>query len=527
MLEHFKRINIILYLITILLMSPVFASVTASTDTATIHLKSSEQQPANSELQIEDLESLPQTTAFDGQSQHLAKLQASTEDTTAIQLKNETDTDEIRVLKEKLESLKLQKAITSARSFIQNEKYKNKLLELQQEKDKLELLNELQAERIRHELLQLQADKEKLLLENELQAAKQIQLLADLEAIKTRLVLENERYEQEKKKLLAKLEIEKEQLALRNAIAEEKQRREGLKLQMDMANFGVEATKVELTRSKLSLEVEELTQKIHVRRQKEVWESQVNRPKEYLKNPFVDDHLVISDRKIELDLVIFWGTAKYVNDRIHYYNNMSTEYPIFLIIDTCFGGSVTEGAKILEAINSSRAPVYVVVKTLAASMAAVITTLAKHSYAYPNALVIHHQIFTFVFGNQREIAEKMKTIDEWTKRILHPVAEKMGISMDEFVQRMYKNNSLGDWLEFADAATKLKWVNTIVKDMRDTSFIRYPTPKTDKEERYLMAKAAIHNEKIDSQGQGYVELPRLNPLDIYFLYNPNNYYRYR
>jgi len=291
--------------------------------------------------------------------------------------------------------------------------------------------------------------------------------------------------------------------------------------------LGAEATRVELKRSKASLEVEKLMHKINARKQQKVWENEVNRPKEYLKNPYVDNHLVISDRKIELDLVIFWGTAKYVNERIHYYNNISTEYPIFLIIDTCYGGSVTEGAKILEAIHASQAPVYVVVKTFAASMAAVITTLAEHSYAYPNAFILHHQILTFVFGNQKEIAEQMKTTNEWTKRILHPVAKKMGIAMDEFVQKMYEKNSLGDWGEFADNATKLKWVNTIVKDIRDTSFIRYPTPQMNKGEGYYADKAAIHNEKVDSQGQKYVELPRLNPLDIYFLYNPNNYYRYQ
>lgn len=327
--------------------------------------------------------------------------------------------------------------------------------------------------------------------------------------------------------MLAKFNIEREQLALQNAIAEEKHKPEALKLQLDMAKLTAETSKVELKRAQASLKADELAQKINIREQQKKWENEVNKPKEYLINPFVDDHLIISDRKIELDIVIFWGTAKYVNERIHYYNNKSTEYPIFLVIDTCFGGSVLEGAKILEAIHASRAPVYVVVKTFAASMAAVITALAEHSYSYPNALIIQHQIFTFAFGNQREIAEQMEITNEWTRRILHPVAQKMGITMEEFVNKMYEKNSLGDWLEFADNATNLKWVNKVVKDIRDSSFTTYRATGKNEEKGFTTARAAIRNEKVDSQGKRYVELPRLNPLDVYFLYNPNKYYRYR
>ena len=502
MLKHFRSIYIILCLFTTLLVSQmVFASVTTSTDTTVTQQDTKSQTP---------ISPLPK---------------ASTDNT--VKQKSKSDSPEVIALKDKLESLKLQQAIMSTQNSMQIENYKTQLLELLQEKDRLQLMNDLQAEKTQYELQQLKAAKEKVSLENELQAGKQKQLLADLEAMKARLVLENERHTQEKKKLLAKLEVEKEQLTLQNAIVEAKQNQKGLKLQMEMATMNAEMTKVELRRSKLSLEVEELIQKIKARKERKIWESEVNRPKEYLINPFVNEQLVISDRKIKLDLIIFWGTAKYVNERIDYYNNMSTEYPIFLVIDTCFGGSVTEGAKILEAIRASRAPVYVVVKTMAASMAAVITTLAKHSYAYPNAQIVHHQIMTIMFGNKKEIADEMKIMDEWTKRILYPVAKKMGITMDEFVQQMYKHNSLGDWFEFADAAAKLKWVNTIVRDIRDTSFIAYPKTKTNRRSRYFMLKSTIHDEKVDPQGQRYVDLPRLNPLDVYFLYNPNDYYRYR
>ncbi|MDM8569383.1 ATP-dependent Clp protease proteolytic subunit, partial [Thiotrichales bacterium HSG1] len=275
-------------------------------------------------------------------------------------------------------------------------------------------------------------------------------------------------------------------------------------------------------RNKRSLRLEELGEKIAEREQKEMWDSQVNKKTEYLKEPFVDGHLIISDRRIELEEVIFSGTAKYVNERIHYFNNKSSEYPIFLVIDSCYGGSVMEGAKILEAMKSSRAPVYVVVKALAASMAAVITSLSDRSFAYPNAIIVHHQMMSFMFGNRTQIEEELEMGKEWTRRVMQPVADKMGIAMDEFVEKMYSNNSSGNWYEFGDNATKIKWVDTIVKDIRDTSFDHQPVDiKEDNNEIFIFAK----EEKIDSQGNRYVKLPNLAPLDVYYLYNPHNYFR--
>ena len=50
------------------------------------------------------------------------------------------------------------------------------------------------------------------------------------------------------------------------------------------------------------------------------------------------------------------------------------------------------GYKILKAMEGSAAPVYVVVKSFAASMAANIATQSKKSFAYPNAIILHHQI---------------------------------------------------------------------------------------------------------------------------------------
>jgi ATP-dependent Clp protease protease subunit len=449
---------------------------------------------------------------------NLSKIQASEETSETESLSNVTTAEvaEIMALNKQLKLLKLQNEVLSTQGKIQTERYQNQLLQLKQEKELLKLTLEVQQAKSQQKVAKLQAEKEKQVLENELQEAKKKQYLANLDTLTNRLQLENERSEQEQKKLLAELETKKAKLVLQNAIFEEKNKEEQLKMESKMVNLVFEKTKLEFEKTRLKLEQEKLTIKISERTQLEKWDSQVNKAKKYLINPIVNGVLVISDRKITLEQVIIPGTALSINERIYYFNNKSTEYPIFLVIDTCYGGSVMEGVKILEAIQASKAPVYVVVKTLAASMAAVITTLAEHSYAYPNAIIIHHQLSSSITGNQRQIKEQLEIVKTWAKRILKPVTKKMGISLEEFVKKMYENSSTGDWHEFADVAVKLKWVNTIVKNILDSSIIKQPEEKT---------KNSEGKEKIDSQGLRYIKLPSINPLDAYYLYNPLSYYR--
>ncbi|WP_193213934.1 ClpP family protease [Luteolibacter marinus] len=245
----------------------------------------------------------------------------------------------------------------------------------------------------------------------------------------------------------------------------------------------------------------------------------------YLENPLKEDGtLVISDRRIPLNGPISMSTADHITDRIDFYNNADRKMPIFIVIDQSPGGSVMAGYRILKAMESSDAPVHVVVKSFAASMAAGITTLAKESYAYPNAIILHHQISSTLFGqmNLTEQAEVVKESQRWWTRLATPVATKMGISTDEFIKRMYEHSSSGDWSEFGEDAQKLKWVNHIVQGIEETSLTKNPDLKSpDAPPRTALA------EEIDANGKPFAYLPRLTPKDVYFLYNPDGYYRVR
>jgi ATP-dependent Clp protease protease subunit len=250
----------------------------------------------------------------------------------------------------------------------------------------------------------------------------------------------------------------------------------------------------------------------------------------YLEKPLKDDGmLVISDRRIPLNGPITTATADFITNRIHYWNNKDRKMPIFIVIDASPGGSVMAGYRILKAMESSDAPVHVVVKSFAASMAAGITTLAVESYAYPNAVILHHQISSMMMGQlnltqQKELHEESQ---RWWARLGNPIAQKMGISADEMIQRMYARSTSGDWSEFGEDAQKLKWVNHIVRGIDETSFTEDPDKVTAPTPAPMPTRTAALTEEIDPNGKPYVWLPRLDPKDVYFLYNPDSYYRMR
>ena len=236
-------------------------------------------------------------------------------------------------------------------------------------------------------------------------------------------------------------------------------------------------------------------------------------------DPIIDGALHISDRRIEMPEFVVEGTAKYISDRLNFYNNLSGDDPIFLVMERCYGGSVIEGFRIMQAIESSDAPVYVVVKSFAASMGAGILANAEHSVAYPNAQILHHEMSSEVYGSTTEMKEELAEDEAMEMRLLEPVAEKMGITPAEFRKQMYEHNSNGDWIEYGDDAVELKWVNTVVDEIREQGIIEEPQGRAPSRYSYLF------DFRTDEDGTEYVQLPPLKPHDFYFAHEPTNYYR--
>ncbi|MEQ1749807.1 MAG: ATP-dependent Clp protease proteolytic subunit [Prosthecobacter sp.] len=379
--------------------------------------------------------------------------------------------------------------------------------------------------------------------------AETAKLNADREKIVAQIALEQSKLDEKlasRKRALAEIQIQMEEMKAKLDLAEAERRfkddptlmelrRKNEKLMIeyaisknetDMEGFEMRHEENAVRRKTTALTMQmELQQK-----EGESRSYAVGKAPAYPKDPLIGKKLVLSDRTISLNGVITGKTADSMADRISYFNNRDPEAPIFIVIDDCPGGSVMAGYKILKAMHGSKAPVYTVVKSMAASMAACITTLSKKSFAYPNAIILHHQLSMGVMGNLTQHRENVKELEEWWKRLADPVAAKMGITRDEFITQMYKKSSTGDWNEFADNAQKLKWVDTIVEEIEETALLRDPSsqPQQANATPNRLIPGPPSTDAVDSQderGKPISLLPRLNPLDAYWLYNPDSYYR--
>ncbi|MGH8020412.1 MAG: ATP-dependent Clp protease proteolytic subunit [Opitutaceae bacterium] len=395
---------------------------------------------------------------------------------------------------------------------------------MRKEREKIAAENALAQEKLRRDLFDLEAEKQRLTLENSLRPARleaevaekrtELDKLAlEMEALTRKSALESARRKEELESELAALRAEEERLKLANSIASQK-------VESRMSEMRLKEAEIKIQKAELEMEVVRLQTELQRREKVEVLRDLVAEVPEHPLEPFADGVLLISDRRIGLNGVIVPHTADLIAERIDYFNNQSTEFPIFLVIDASPGGSVMAGYKILKAMEGSQAPVYVVVKSFAASMAATLTTLAERSFVYPNAVILHHQIAWLGGGNLTQQRELLDEAQQWWRRLAEPAAAKMGLTLDEFIKRMYEENSDGDWREFGDEAVKLKWADEVVHTIWDTSMDKNP----DRFGPRPVIRAELE-EKTDEAGNPYMLLPRLQAFDHYFLYNRDRYFR--
>jgi ATP-dependent Clp protease protease subunit len=397
-----------------------------------------------------------------------------------------------------------------------------------QELDKLTTLNMIEMQKSQQKLRPVTTEHDDITARYSLLMDQQRLSLAPQEEELHALQLASALVDEHFHKTIEPLQEEKERLRLENEVAREKFAADEIKADQEKLKMDLAMRELDFESRKLRMESEitehrtlALKVDLDLREKKEEWKQQTNKDPQYPVEPFQNGVLTISDRRVTIDGPIVFGTADYVTERIHYFNNKDETLPIFVVIDYSPGGSVEEGYRIVKAIQTSKAPVHVVVKSFAASMAAAITTLAPHSYAYPNAIILHHQMISGAFGNITEQAEQVEINKEWFRRLGVPVAQKMGLSLDAFVKEMYKHNSDGDWEEFADKAVALKWVDHVVDEIRETGIVKSPDDKSDDKPTLKFGLV----EESDARGDRFVRLPRLQPFDAYWIYNPGNYYR--
>ncbi|MDP2866728.1 MAG: ATP-dependent Clp protease proteolytic subunit [Elusimicrobiota bacterium] len=433
-------------------------------------------------------------------------------------------------LKKKLQQVNADKEELRAQYELELQKQKAKTAELEAELARTASENKLAEEKRKAEISRLETEYQKLASQNKLSAEQARALTAAQGDELSKLSLENKLAEEKNKKLMGELALRIATLKAENDLNAEQQRsgllvdsREKNTIDLELKRLDLEERKLKIEKMALDGRMSKLNSDLDLRGKKAEWKKESNSEPVYTDQPFKAGKLTVSDRRIPLNGPIYDGVGDYVTERINYFNNISTQ-PIFIVIDYCPGGSTSEGYAILKAMESSRAPVYVTVKYMAASMAAVITTLAEKSYVYPNATILHHQPWGAMIGNITQQKERLDLVREWDRRLNSPVAKKMGLTMDEFHRKMYEKNSDGDWREFGDKAVEYKWVTGTVDKVEETGVFKNPDEKPSPKAIRGMAGLEL-SEKMDENGKPYVSLPHLKPFDFYYIYNPDKYYR--
>ncbi len=361
---------------------------------------------------------------------------------------------------------------------------------------KLSLKNSLLEEKLKREHAELLSELQKVKWEKE--------LLTEKLALK-KLKEQNTKYNEElkHKREIARLEYDTKIQELKN-----KQKTQEIELKK---------AKWELNSNRLKSEVDE----IEAKKRREQYASAT--PK-YLDNPLTDNNstLIISDRRISLNGIITKKMSTDITNKINYFNNKDSKKPIFMVIDSSPGGSVMAGYLILKAMKSSKAPIYVVVRSFAASMTAIIVTLADKSFAYGHAIILHHQPSNISFGNLSEQQESVAHLNEWWLEFAEPIAKKMGITVEEFKRQMYKHSARGDWQEIAKNAQKLHWVDNIIDTIVDTSVLEDPNKKKpEAPKRLALLDLELNGDK---RREVKYRLPKLDSVDGYFIYDPDGRY---
>lgn len=394
--------------------------------------------------------------------------------------------------------------------------------------EKLQTLNQIDQQELVRRLRPINEEREETAARYNLGFEKTKLDVASMEAELRKLQLEQALVEERRRRESSALRAEVEKLRLENERARAKLESEQIKSDEDGLRIAIQMRDLDFQSRKIKLEAEvadhrstALKADLELREKKDAWKKGTDRDPEYPKEPFKDGVLTISDRRIPLKGPIVYGTADYITERIDYFNNKSSELPIYIVIDRSPGGSVMEGYRILKAMQTSKAPVHVVVKQFAASMAATMASLAPKSYAYPNAIILHHQIWSIAFGNPTQQKQQLENMNEWNRRLLSPVAKKMGLSLEALTKKMYEHNVDGDWEEFADEAVKLKWIDHVAQEIRETGVLKEPETKPEEKPKFMFGLA----EESDAKGDRFVRLPRLQPYDAYFIYNKDQYYR--
>lgn len=159
-------------------------------------------------------------------------------------------------------------------------------------------------------------------------------------------------------------------------------------------------------------------------------------------------------------------SANAVIEGIRSANKNSPGRPIFLLIDSP-GGSVLDGARMISAMQASKAPVYTVCLQICASMAAMTLQYGKLRYAVDRSIVMFHpaSVGGIVQGELDKVVSRFSFLQRYVDKMDHYTAARAGLSYEQFKAKTSREL----WID-AEDALQAKYIDGVVRVDIDTNY---------------------------------------------------------
>ena len=222
-----------------------------------------------------------------------------------------------------------------------------------------------------------------------------------------------------------------------------------------------------------------------------VLEDKLNKPLESVKDLKMTQIKFRNDRTVQLFGEVNEDSAKAVVKQLGKLNKDSDSKPITLIISSP-GGSVLDGALIVDAINGSKAPVNTLCIQMCASMAAMIHQYGKNRYVLPHAVLMFHPAAGGAYGDVDRMASELAMIQRYVGSMEINAANRAKISIEQY--KIRANAQI--WLS-GEESIKAGFADGVVYvTAQDSDKLFQPDPisqDTDKKNKTKKVKASFKN----------------------------------
>lgn len=202
-----------------------------------------------------------------------------------------------------------------------------------------------------------------------------------------------------------------------------------------------------------------------MRRKMEYYDAEIDVEKILMESGAIDDLLRFKDlkqRKLFLDSTIDEFTASYITKHILQFNaedrdiSIDKRKPIILYIASN-GGEINPGMELIDAILSSKTPVYTVNRGYQYSMGFLVGLAGHKRFAMPNAQFLMHDGANFIYNSGAKAQDQMEFNRRLERRIKNYVLNRSNLTEAEYDEKLRV-----EWYLFAQEAAEKGFVDYII-----------------------------------------------------------------